>query len=51
MGDSAAIGRLMARSAREPDADAHRTHLRHPIGEKTKAIIENVSDDTWVRQR
>ena len=45
MGDAAALGRFVARAARQPDADADRADLRHPLGENTKAVIENVSDD------
>ena len=47
MGDAAALGRFMPRPARQPDADADRAHLRHLLGEKTEAVIENVSDDGW----
>ena len=45
MRDAAALGRLVPRAARQPDADADRAHLRHPLGEDAKAVIENVSDD------
>ena len=45
VGDAAALGGFVARSARQPDADADRTDLRHPLGENAKAVIENVSDD------
>ena len=45
MRDAAALGRFVARSAGQPDADADRTDLRHPLGENAKAVIENVSDD------
>ena len=48
--DAAALGRFVARPARQPHADADRTDLRHPLGEKTKAVIENVSDNRRVRQ-
>ena len=40
-----ALGGLVARAARQPDADADRADLRHPLGEKTETVIENVSDD------
>ena len=43
--DAAALGRFVARAARQPDADADRADLRHPLGEKAEAVIENVSDD------
>ena len=48
--DAAALGRFVARSARQPDADADRTDLRHPLSEKTKTVTENVSDDRRIRQ-
>ena len=50
MGDAAALGGFVARSARQPHADADRTNLRHPLGEKTKTVIENVSDNRRIRQ-
>ena len=43
--DAAALGRFVARPARQPDADADRADLRHPLGENAEAVIENVSDD------
>ena len=45
MGNAAALGALVARSARQPHPDADRADLGHPLGEKTEAVIENVSDD------
>ena len=45
MGNAAAIGALVARPAREPHPNADRADLGHPLGEKTKAVIENVCDD------
>ena len=43
--DAAALGRFVARPARQPDADADRADLRHRLGEETKAVIENVSNN------
>ena len=43
--DPAAVSRLVPRSPRQPDANADRTDLRHPLGQNTKAVIENISDD------
>ena len=43
VGDAAALGRFVARPARQPDADADRSDLRHPLGEKTKTVPENLS--------
>ena len=43
--DAAALRRLVPRSAGEPDADADRTHLRHPLRQETNAVAQNVSDD------
>ena len=45
VGDAAALGRFVARAARQPDADADRADLRHPLGEDAKAVVENVSND------
>ena len=45
MRDAAALGRFVARAARQPDADADRAHLRHPLREETKAVIEDVAND------
>ena len=50
MRDASVFGAFMPRSPRQPDADADRTHLRHALGEKTEAVIENVSADRWIRQ-
>ena len=49
--DAAALGRLMARAARQPDADADRAHLGHPLRQETNAVIEDVADNRCVRQR
>ena len=45
MRDAAALGGFVPRAARQPHADTDRADLRHPLGEKTEAVIENVSDD------
>ena len=45
MRDTALLLRLVARAAREPDADADRTHVRHPLGEKTETVGKHVADD------
>ena len=50
MGDATALGGLVPGASRQPDADTDGPDLRHPLGEKTKAIIENVSNDQRVRQ-
>ena len=44
-GDPAALGRFVARAAGQPDADADRADLGHPLGENTESVIENVSND------
>ena len=46
--DAAALGGFVARAARQPDADADRADLRHPLGEKPKTVVEHVSDDGCV---
>ena len=43
VGDAAALGCFVARAARQPDADADRADLRHPLGEDAEPVIENVS--------
>jgi hypothetical protein len=43
--DTALLGRFVARSAGQPDADADRADLCHPLGEDTEPVIENVPDD------
>src|SRR5438309_119355 len=43
--DPAAVSRLVPRSPRQPDANADGTDLRQPLGQNTKAVIENISDD------
>jgi hypothetical protein len=50
MRNAPAVGRLVPRPSRQPDANADGPDLRHPLGQKTEAIIENVSDDQRVRQ-
>ena len=43
--DAAALRGFVARPARQPDADADRSNLRHPLGQNAKTVIEHVSDD------
>src|SRR5262245_63401904 len=50
VGDAAALRRFVTRSARQPHANADRADLCHPLGENTKPVIENVSDDRQIRQ-
>ena len=45
MGDAALLLRLVARAARQPDADADRAHVRHPLREETETIRKHVADD------
>ena len=45
MGDAAALGGFVPRPASQPDADADRSDLGHLLGEKTEAVVEDVSDD------
>ena len=49
MGDAALLPRLMARTARQPHADAHRAHVRHPLGEETEPVGKHVADDRCLR--
>ena len=50
MRDAAALSRFVPRPARQPDADADRADLRHPLGENAEPVVENVSDDGCVGQ-
>ena len=43
--DAAVFVGLVPRAARQPDADAHRPHVRHRLGDEPKAVIENVAND------
>jgi hypothetical protein len=45
VGDAALLGRFVAGPAREPDPDADRADLCHPLGEDAEPVIENVPDD------
>jgi hypothetical protein len=40
MGDAAALSRFVPRPARQPDADADRTDLRHPLGQNPEPVVE-----------
>ena len=46
--DAAALGRFVARPARQPHSNTDRADLRHPLREDAKSVIENVSDDRGV---
>ena len=48
MSDAALLHRLVTRATSEPDADADRAHVRHPLGEESKTIREHVADDCWL---
>ena len=43
MRDPALLDRLVARTAGEPDTDAYGSHVRHPLGEETKAVGKHVA--------
>jgi hypothetical protein len=45
MRDPALLERLVPGTACEPDADAHRTHVRHPLREETETIREHVANN------
>jgi hypothetical protein len=38
MRDTAALGRFVPRPARQPDADADGSDLRHPLGEEAEPV-------------
>ena len=48
MRDAAALGRFVTRTARQPDADADRADLCHPLGQNPETVVEHVSDDGCV---
>src|SRR5215475_7761560 len=48
MGDAALCLWLMTRTARKPNPDADRPHVRHPLGKKPEAIGKHVADDEWL---
>ena len=48
MSDAALLLGFVARSASEPDADADRADVRHPLGEESETIREHVADDCWL---
>jgi hypothetical protein len=43
--DAALLGCFMPGSAGQPDANADRADLRHPLGEDAEPVIENVPDN------
>ena len=43
--DAAALGRFVAGPPRQPDADADRADLRHPLRQDAQAVIEGVGND------
>ena len=45
VGDAALLLGLVTRAARQPDADADRAHMRHPLGKETETIRKHVADD------
>ena len=45
VGDAALLRGLVAGPARQPDADADRAHVRHPLGEEAEAVSKHVADD------
>jgi hypothetical protein len=45
MGDAALLDRLVTRTAREPDADADRPHMRHPLRQDAEAVGKHVAND------
>ena len=45
VGDPALLGRLVARPARQPDAEAHRADVGHGLGDEPDAIRKRVVDD------
>ena len=47
--DAALLLRLVARAAREPDADADGPHMRHPLGKQPETVRKHVTDDGWLR--
>ena len=48
--DAGVLARLVARAAREPDADRHRSDVRHRLGDETKAVRERLAADAGIGQ-
>ena len=46
--DAALLLCLVTRAPSEPDTDADRAHVRHPLGEESETIREHVADDCWL---
>ena len=49
MRDTALLDRLVARAAREPDTNAHRTDMGHPLREETETVGKHVANDRCLR--
>jgi hypothetical protein len=47
--DAALLLRLVARAARQPDADADRADMRHPLRQETETIGKHVANDGGLR--
>ena len=45
MRDAALLGRLMARSPRQPHADTHGPDVRHPLGHESETAGKHVAND------
>ena len=49
--DAGVLGRLVTRAARQPDADRHRSDVRHRFGHETKTVREGLAADAGLGQR
>jgi hypothetical protein len=45
MGDAALFERFVTRPAREPHTDAHRSDVRHPLGQEAETVGKHVAND------
>jgi hypothetical protein len=50
VGDPAVLGRLVSRTAGEPDPDRHRTNVRHRFGHETETVGERLAADAGISQ-
>jgi hypothetical protein len=48
MSDAALLLGFVARAASEPDADADRSDVGHPLGEESETIRKHVANDSWL---
>ena len=50
MRDAAALVALVPRPAHQPDADRHRPHMRHRLGDEAQTVVQNLANDHALRR-